>query len=366
MKRNIWMAAFAVAALSSCSQNEAIESIAQDNNAINFSTYVGRNSRAGIMYEEGLKMEKTGFRVLGYSTDTISWENMVDVNKELNFMLGDSVLWNSGSSKWEYANQKYWPNAVVDGTTLGKVSFFAYAPENDSIAVTKTLNATGDPIITYTCPASQASQVDLVTASAIDQTKNNVDGKVNFTFDHALSKIAFTAAKAANYDNAKIILKKLDVAYGTGITKKNTFNISTETWGSTGATAYVSTDTTNIYNEAIGDTLTWNTIDSQATIFKFSPESLVAGAVQKSTNYLMLIPQVITAGALKATLTYEVYDTTRLSTVTNMVTVDLPAITWEKGKQYTYNLIVTLTGVTFDVTSISGWSDGTQPTDSAI
>lgn len=376
MKKNILFAVLAVAALSSCSQNDAIESIAQDNNAINFSTYVGRNNRAAITYLDGLRAAGAGFYVLGYSTGNTAWASVADTDKKLNFMLGDNVTWNGTSTAWEYTNQKYWPNAV-DGTNPGKVSFFAYAPNGGNVSVENSLDTAGDPIITYTCPADQLTQVDLVTASATDQTKaSNVtqNGRVDLTFNHALSKIAFTAVKAANYDNATITVKELEVAYSSNIVKKNTFNMAATIgngWG-TATEKYAGTEKTTIYTDATGEALGWNkneaTSTDEAITFEFSPEKAAAdpNPAVKSNNYLMLIPQTVVAGDLKATLTYDVKDEARNSTVTNKVTVDLAAITWEKGKQYTYKLIVTLSGVTFTVDSVSEWMDGTQPTDTNI
>lgn len=358
MKKGLFMAACVAATLSSCTQNEAIETIA--NEAINFSTYVGQNTRAGILDLPGLKLEGKGFYVLGYSTGADAWEDVAAPT--LNFMLNDNVTWNSTTPAWEYTNIKYWPNSV-DGTNLGKVSFFAYAPADAAVvAAPLSANAAAAPTITYTCPTEVASQVDLVADAQKDMTKASNTGKVDFTFGHLLSKIAFAAKKSANYANAEITVKGLTVTYGTGLVQKNVYKMDSEAWSTlpTDAENYAAA-TGTVYSDANGMLLGWNTADGAdaAIVSNFSTLA--------STNFLMMIPQVVAAdGDLKATMTYDVYDAHRQTTVTNTVTVDLPAITWEMGKQYTYHLNVTLTGVEFDVTTVGDWSDGTQPNGTEI
>ena len=99
--------------LAACTQNEEISSL-ENQKAITFDTYVGRDAatRASVIDVDALKT--SGFGVLGYYTED-DWEGTATPTP--NFMYNQQV---SGQD-WGYAPLKYWP-------AEGKISFFAYAP----------------------------------------------------------------------------------------------------------------------------------------------------------------------------------------------------------------------------------------------
>lgn len=162
-----------------------------------------------------------------------------------NFMWNQSVTYSGG---WTYTPVKYWPNEIQNGNVDqqspaaqgsnskgGKVSFFAYAPYlasgsigDDGITGISANNLKGDPTISYKVGAI-ANFVDLLwgtkgdnTATSVisggdtgntgvadnedaathytevlltgkttntDLTKQELDGKVDFAFKHALAKV---------------------------------------------------------------------------------------------------------------------------------------------------------------------------------
>ena len=340
------MAAFVAAALSSCTQNEEIGNAVDSNNgAINFSTYVGQNTRAAITDLPALQGEGAadGFYVLAYSTGVSAWNEEAEPAPTLNFMLGDRVYWDKitvpVTPAWNYANIKYWPNEV-DGVAnnYGKVSFFAYAPAQiTDVLAAAPLTGAGFPTLTYTCPIVPADQKDVVTAQAVDKTKASNSGKVALVFNHILSKIGFSAKLDAAYANATITVTGLDVLYSATMDKTNAYRMDKETWG-TATAKFGATDN--------GTVLTGGSVALNAT----TPAAL-------ATNYLMMLPQTVAADVFKVKLTYTVVDAARpgAATITNVVTVDLPAIEWVKGKQYTYVLKVSETAVVFDGISVSPW-----------
>ena len=79
----------------------------------------------------------------------------------------------------------YWPKN-------GNVTFYAFAPASDGSVVFNTSNKT----LTYTAPAAQASQQDVVYATA---TKSRpADGKVALAFKHATAALAVTWSIASD------------------------------------------------------------------------------------------------------------------------------------------------------------------------
>lgn len=121
MKQNYFMGLIACAALTmtGCSNDEInAPQQSQGNNAIEFSTYLGRNAQGSRGTETSTTSIKTsGFGVLAYYTEQADFAN---TNKP-NFMWNQKVTHNG--TNWEYTPVKYWPTKVGD-----KVSFFAYAP----------------------------------------------------------------------------------------------------------------------------------------------------------------------------------------------------------------------------------------------
>lgn len=74
------------------------------------------------------------------------------------FMYNQLVSKQMGGN-WTYSPVKYWPNNLND-----KVSFFAYAPHN-ATGVTLCSNTNiGYPYLTYTVPAAEANQTDLLVS----------------------------------------------------------------------------------------------------------------------------------------------------------------------------------------------------------
>ena len=362
MKKSLWMAAFVAAALSSCTQNEEIGNAVDSNNgAIKFSTYVGQNTRAAITDLPALKGEGAGFYVLAYSTGKDGWDVEAETDPTLNFMLNDQVSWDETAETpvWTYDNIKYWPN-VVDGVAdnYGKVSFFAYAPvEITDVLAAAPATGAGFPTLTYTCPTDPTAQKDVVTAQALDQKKNSNSGKVDLVFNHILSKIGFSAKLDADYDNATITVTGLKVLYDASMDKTNTYRMDKETWGTaTEDDKFTAGDKGTVLTGA-SKTLTWDADDDVADVIP-----LLNGTAATSTNFLMMLPQAVGDKLFKVELTYTVLDIERQKTITNVITVPLPAIEWVKGKQYTYVLKVSETAVVFDGITVSEWvnydSDG--------
>lgn len=187
MKKSYLIIATSLLLTACTSETELISSgvkTQQEQVPINFSSYMGRSTRAGqagAMTTSLLKSE--GFGVFAYYTEGSDY----DGTTKPNFMYNQKVYYPSDA--WTYSPLKYWPNdnTTADnngatGTTLSKMSFFAYAPyvgnettgvladgETSGItAITPAASGTGDPVIAYTLSNDATQNVDLLWGTVAD------------------------------------------------------------------------------------------------------------------------------------------------------------------------------------------------------
>lgn len=373
MKKNFMMGMFALAALAmtSCSMNDVVS---EQDNAINFGTYLGRGvqTKAHVETIETLKANDHGFGVFASYTN----EDIFIDSSPLNFMFNQKVIWNnSGSGAWTYSPLKYWPTDRDENIT-----FFAYAPyeTSKSIDVKSEKNATGYPVITYTLDEGKlADAEDFVADVLVNETRSatvNPDGTdrtVKFNFMHELTRVAFLA--------------KLDrEAFNTSDSNlKTQVNIKNITFG--GDNLITEAD----YKFANTDhgRGTWAKVSGSETtldvteLIEQSTESLggyiVSGYRLKDGtgenlfgegDYLFLIPMNGETGISSQTVTFTIdYDIVTIdsnledgyskTSATKVITI--PDNFLKQGTAYTFNLTFYLNEVVFDAV-VSDWD---TPTD---
>lgn len=90
----------------------------------------------------------------------------------------------SGGYTWTYSPLKYWPNATDE-----KISFFAYHAPTGTNGFTYSGNTVPGPAFTYTVPANESAQQDILAASCLNRT-NSTD-IVSFSMNHILTQVRF-------------------------------------------------------------------------------------------------------------------------------------------------------------------------------
>lgn len=201
------MTGLAALLMAGCSQNEVTEVSPDAHPQVGFSVYTGVPTRGVEVSTESMKDDPTatdkygGFGIMGYFTGQQTFEEAKGTATP-SFMHNQMVKWdataNSGSGAWVYSPVKYWPNRPGD-----KISFFAYAPyesdwKNGTKAgiVVSAATEPGIPYIDFTLKDKDnlKKMVDLVVADKCDMTYTTQNGgKVSFSFEHTLSRIAFQA-----------------------------------------------------------------------------------------------------------------------------------------------------------------------------
>ena len=382
MKKNYLFGMLALAAMTmvGCSNDEVVNDYSQDN-AIQFGTYVGRGAESRAHVIDTDVLAKEGFGVFAYYTGTEAFAN----NATPNFMYNEEVKGTAvadqadGRTKydWTYAPVKYWPNNVGD-----KISFFAYAPYDENFALEE--GATGYPtypyIVTVTNGIAESNtQKDLLYLSSpqVDLTKQTIDGKVTFTFGHALSRIAFAAKVLVDEVNGDQTGDKNDATHtGTALADGTTITINSVkitgkfyTKGELCLYRTASTDdapTTGWINDEFVASST--DISYQLATANFVTDANVfTGSIvatdellNNEDSYLMIMPQSLED--MTITVDYNVVtDDTKLdsdkSDIHNVITSVPFDFDFVEGKAYKFTLHLGMTSVKLSAT-VTGWADG--------
>lgn len=221
MKKMFWMLGVAVAALTSCTNDEVVE--VNQSNLIKFESFVNKGTRA--VTDVTTPSEDGGlskFYVFGYHGNTSDFTNE-EVNKQ--------------DDKWSYGTDyKYW--------TISQYYFGAYADANSPEQLTNV--SFSDAKLTFTDYAITDTK-DLVAAIA----SVNVTGlesaptAVSLDFKHMLSKIQFTFTNKYNLEGVTMDISNLTISaiQKTGTCVYDGTNAAWELSSTVGAT------TTNLKNE---------------------------------------------------------------------------------------------------------------------
>lgn len=397
-KSNLFLVILMALIVMSCSKDETTMGTAQEGNAIEFGTYVGRDAqtRATITNLAALQATDVGFGVFAHYTAQDAYAN--PSTSKPNFMYNQQVKF--AGTKWGYTPVKYWPNNVDD-----KVSFFAYGPYgNANIAVLPVATAAaGDPTLKFTVNDVVKSQADLVWGVKtddglpfLDQTKQTIGGNIKFTFKHALARIGFNVEAMVDLVNGqatgdddsntgngttdgatKIVVTQVQLIgkfYNSGVLNLNSTVtgtspniVSVPNWGTylpetlVDRTFTLNANTTNANSNF--KTSTAVTPGVSASIFGQNVTNSLA-QLNADDSYLMVIPQnFASTEKIKIKVTYDVLteDTsldTGQSKVTNVIESTPFNFNFDHGKAYTFNLHLGMTSVKFDAT-VSDWGTET-------
>lgn len=411
MKKTMIFAACAAAVLAAgCAKNEVIQNESPQQ-AVTFGVYAGQaatKATYGDLTTTNIKSSTDGFGVFAYYTQNTAWDG-AKTTATPNFMYNQKVHYNESANttlypaKWEYTPLKYWPNGqnsttVETGTYNDKVSFFAYAPHTTSTPATglvdtpypaasqgitamSTNTAVNAPTVTFTVPSNANQQIDLLWATPLtDETHKALNGKVSFTFNHALAKLNLQAQAVvdavspvtanltdngdATFDEGEtwILLQSLEVkADGT---KTGTLSLNDGSWSSKSGESVItySTDAFNFGKETGNPWSASNTItvtENTKTGFR-----VCETARDLNSNISpMIIPGEIASSKFVVTANYWVITKDAAlnggySAVQQVIKkTSASAITFSAG--YNYNIVVRLglNSIDFDVTAVSPWTD---------
>ena len=333
MKKSIFFAALAAAAVAmpSCSNDEGVEVNQRD--AIKFNVFAGKTSRAVAIENNTISQ----FHIWGVAANnTGDFFMNCDVKKE-----GDL---------WTYSPTKFWPQS-------NKVNFFGisagrdgnYVDITDQVTPNYTGGVGGFALNNYT--VVEGADLDVLYAAYFGAHK--ATGTVPMNFHHALTQLAF-GAKCTNAD-LTIRIKSIRV--------QNIANQGTMAGPTSETKSWLSVDNgTDTEGEGWG---VWSGQTGSATytapFFGNASAPLTEAVANYSidtngkNNCLMVLPQAVTAwdavshGANLVgsrfliscqILSGEGTSKTQIWPASGdyaEVAIPVPAITWKQGKRYVYN-----------------------------
>lgn len=241
------------------------------------------------------------------------------------FMYNQLVSKQMGGN-WTYSPVKYWPNNLND-----KVSFFAYAPHN-ATGVTLCSNTNiGYPYLTYTVPAAEANQTDLLVSVPL---LNKNGEELNFTMKHTLAKVNIIVKDGESDDTPKVLDSFTLKAKGKG---KLTYTTSGFNWNTDGSPTTTYTISKNNFNVTKGSTTTVASLYliPDKTNATFSMKYTIHGTIE-------------TGGTAP----------TRTITVTDKMMPE--ASEWKAGEEVNYTITIKKTGVEIDTDTSNWWEEDTS------
>lgn len=352
MKKLFYFAAAAVA-LAACAKNEVIPVNSGENQEITFN--VAPKTKADPQPGE-------------FSTDNVfaSWAYYLPKDKTWNAdwkeaveyigteHVGSTISFKNNVWK-DQTTSYYWPKE-------GSLTFFAYSLNSNKLA-----EIVGECF--FYCEKEEAStevpndqygisgilnldahpNTDFLVADiAYDKTAN--EDKYNFTgvptlFRHRLSRVQFAVKKNADYANTKITLNSITFNHlSCGMTYTQFLK-----------------DSEGDFSESIIPATNYKSQEYTSTAFEVASRDFVTIPVANEVCYIY-IPQnfkdVNTTATINVTYTVT-YKTGISETYTRTINVKDIFDSWEMGKKYTFNLIFSLTEITW-APAVEEWTPVTK------
>lgn len=338
MKR-VFLIAAAVVALAACSKNEVLPS-SSINNEISFNV-APRTKAAPEAFDTHNVFASWAYYLPKGST----WDARATGVTPQEYIVNSTISYQTATNTWKCADKTYyWPK---DG---GSLTFFAYSlNKGDLTLVTGPTSSTSgfacahDNGINGAIDLVDNKNTDFMVAEiAKDKTANETAHSFNGVptlFKHKLSKVACTVMKAANYENVKFELKKIEFL---SVSHYGTYGqLPTERFAPSG------TKVTQVYTSATQE------ITSTATAVS-------------NEDVVIYIPQTFTDETSKIKVTYTITTTVEGATpVVQTVEREYPIKNqfdeWAMGKRYIFNLTFSLDEITW-APAVEPWENVTSGT----
>ncbi len=307
MKKSLLLLGVAVAAITSCTNDEVLEMNPQT--TISFDSHVNKGTRA---VTDVTTSNLTDFHVFGgyWSGDPVAYTAV---------FAGESVTDN-------VATDKVWTENTYD--------FAAYSKNGAEGAIPgAAFDASAEKL---TLPGySVSDSEDLVAAITPDVTKNTASGNVQLDFKHLLSRVKFTVSNGD--PNYKMVVKTVQMK-GIKTTGDCVFD---------------------------GTTADWTLSGSTSTLDFFKAATLNAGAAAEMDEHFVLPAQDLSA--ITASIVVQFLDVATNQPVSTKEYNDVPLKTsavsaWANGYIYNYTVSVkaTTSNITFVVETVDGWTTAPQ------
>lgn len=371
MKKYFFFAACASVAFASCVNNDVPEAPLNEQHVITFDTPVVQPNSRGYGNEIGT----------AYKND-VEFKAFAWYNSDGSYTTGEGVDffddWTSVA-----INENNWYPYYMDGDTKkfyywpkeGSLTFLAYSPASLTSTSTVTLTNKSLNISSYEVKNDGTAHTDLlVSDKTYDEEEQPSDAAIHF--HHALSSILFNAKLGGNYAGATVKLTGIEL---TKINSKGNFfqnlddmngkvmRLPIKTKGKTddvllSTMPELSTYAPSWNSDTPVDYTVGDIVDQVLTTDLYYPSTGNANRPAEATvssfreSDFILIPQTIADDA-KLVVSYKLKVGSGLE-VEQVTTMKLNTITseWEMGYRYVYNIVISLSPITFEPT-VQAWVD---------
>lgn len=356
MKKQIFLLGLAVAAMTSCTNDEVVDMMQPTQKAIGFESFVNKTTRAineTTAPGNDLSTGMTKFHVYGYYNDGTTPVTEFDGWEVTRQDVDGQLLWEysvpGGKTQPYWTENQYYFAAVAQGNNADKVANVTFEPvtttANDG---TKTTTEGVLKIVNFTVAYENNQTVtvcnanDLVADIVNEYGSIGRESRVGFNFDHLLSKIQFKIINTSeDGSTVDITAVKINNLKYTGTFTAARGNIATD----------FSDDLTYENWEATGSAYS-DFIAYQATT------GVAPNAVLTSAEFLVL-PQDLSGLTVTLHATYR--DGNGSIVDQKDLTLNLAQTGYESWKpQYAYLYQIGLPSsakpIKFDVTGVDGWT----------
>lgn len=337
MKKSLFMMGVAIAALSSCTQNEVLD-IAESNTIQFGNSYIGKPTRANIIND---KEELSTIYVYGFTKLSGNWGNGEDDGTG-KYLFDNEKVYKDGDV-WKYDNIKKYVSgndytfaAYSDGgntNVTGKLE-----EDKETGTVVKYEVVAGNPesvkltIQNYSTTENNDLLVSISSSKLTDESQ-----KVSFGFQHALSQIKFTIDNPLGNNPIEVTNFKVE-----GFNEKATLTLTSPTG-------------------SVVPTMAWETPAENKTI---EEANAVVAEVGTPAEYIYtLIPQ--DKKQLTVSLTATLHKTAEngggTETKNYEITInvdDIPTTNYQAGYIYNFKMTLNMGYIYFDGITVDQWKTG--------
>lgn len=301
MKKEFLISVMTLAALSSCTSDEVLETGYPDTGEIRLNVVAGSNSRAANSYCNHNRPD--GFNLWVYKADGTDYVKPMGSDENVEAV----DRYNSAAYKFK-GGPVYWPDESLNFIAWKNADAFNYSTEN--------------PQLSFTVEDAVENQKDLLySLPVVDLEKGS---EVNLTLKHALSQVVF---KGKVTNSFKVTVKEVGLY---NIYNKADFNLNTETWANF-------TGSHNDYSVALDNEIA---LENEAQTITSAPEW--HNQVSEWSDVMQLIPQtksthIMVKCDIKAN---DTADDLLWGGITSDKWLYIPvSIDWKPGKRYVYTIV---------------------------
>lgn len=346
MKKSLFMMGVAIAALSSCTQNEVLD-IAESNTIQFGNSYIGKPTRANIIND---KEELSTIYVYGFTKLSTggTWGNGTD-----NQYLFDNEKVYKDGDVWKYDNIKKYVSgndytfaAYSDGGNTNVTGKLESLPAEDKgtgtgvkYEVVAAVPSTSPETVKLTIQNYSTTENNDLLVSISSSKLTDESQKVSFGFQHALSQIKFTIDNPLGNNPIEVTNFKVE-----GFKEKATLELTSPTG-------------------SVVPTMAWGTPSGDKTI---EEANAVVAEVGTPAEYIYtLIPQgkkQLTV-SLTATLHKTAENGGGTETKNYEITInvdDIPTTNYQAGYIYNFKMTLNMGYIYFSGIDVNPWKTGDE------